>query len=188
MRRIMTAALMGVLLWAPQARAEAVTVKALRALVMARDTGAVEQALKAHQAAFLTGEVSAWDARTPFAVFETTHPDVIAFTADWLAAAPKSGYAQVLYKMGWLVRGDKSGRETYPRAVNEHYAMHGAALELALAAYESDPDLLAASDTVIRLGNTGGDKDRVADVVLKVMANRPNYFTIRQSFDLTHPG
>lgn len=66
--------------------------------------------------------------------------------------------------------------------------MHGAALELALAAYESDPDLLAASDTVIRLGNTGGDKDRVADVVLKVMANRPNYFTIRQSFDLTHPG
>ena len=117
------------LVWALPAMAQPVRVADLRAQAMAGDMAAVGESLARHQAAFVAGDIDSDQARAPYALFHTTHPQIIAFTDDWLAARPASPYALtarawVLNRMGWLVRGEKSGRDTHPQAFAEHRAMH----------------------------------------------------------------
>ncbi|WP_298857768.1 DUF4034 domain-containing protein [uncultured Sulfitobacter sp.] len=191
--RAWIAGLVMVVMGTNTAQAQPVTVEALRGLVMAGDISAVEAALVRHQESYLAGDVTPRNARMPYEVFETTHPVVRSLTAAWLEAMPTSAHAQtahavVLYHLGWVVRGTKLGRETYPSAFNAHYEMHDEAFKLALEAYHRNRDLLAASDTVIRLANTGGDRQRSIDVLLEVMKARPNYHTLTKAFPLVQQG
>ncbi|MEH6739763.1 MAG: hypothetical protein V7695_14635 [Sulfitobacter sp.] len=175
------------------AQAQALTVDTLRPLVLAGDVEGVEAAFAQHQAAFLSGTVHASESRAPYELFKTTHPDVLAFSGDWLREIPNSAYAQTaravsLFHIGWIVRGSRYARDTHPRAFEEHYSMHRDANALAFEAYYANPDLLAASDMVIKLANTGGSKDHAIEVLLEVMEQRPNYGTIRSGFDLVRRG
>jgi hypothetical protein len=160
---------------------------------MAGDIEGVEAALAQHQDRFLSGEVHATDARAPYELFETTHPDVLAFSGDWLREMPTSPFAQTarsvgLFHIGWIVRGSRYARDTHPRAFEEHYSMHSDANALAFEAYYSNPELLAASDMVIKFANTGGYKEQAIEVLLEVMEQRPNYGTVRAGFDLVRRG
>ncbi|MFA3920212.1 hypothetical protein [Ruegeria hyattellae] len=165
----------------------------LRGLVYAREFSAVESALEAAQSGLESGVITEDDVRTLYGIFAVTHPKVISFTEDWLDARPQSPYAQiartwVLFRAGWIVRGDRYANETHPDALQTHYDLHGKALNLARAAYEQNEMLVAASDAIILLSNTGGDKDYSFQVFEETMSQMPNWGTLTRAFSFGHPG
>ncbi|KIC07699.1 hypothetical protein RA19_23265 [Leisingera sp. ANG-M1] len=170
-----------------------ITAAQLREAIYNRQVDRVETRLDAAQQAFEAGEISAYDMRALFSIFAVTHPDVISFVEGWRDAHPGSPYAKVAqawvyYRAGWIVRGQKPARRTHPEAMEKHYLLHHDSLELALEAYESNPKLIPASDAIILLGNTGGNRQKSFDVFDQTMQDAPNWGTIERAFTFTHPG
>lgn len=170
-----------------------ITAPQLRDAIYAGQVDWVETKLHAAQQAFEAGDITASDMRALFSVFSVTHPDLISFVEDWQDTRPGSPYAKVAkawvyYRAGWIVRGYKSGDRTHPEAMEKHYSLHYDSLQLALEAYDANPKLIPASDAVILLGNTGGDKQRSFEVFDQAMQDVPNWGTIEKAFTFTHPG
>ena len=165
----------------------------LRDAVYNRQVDRVETELEIAQKAFEAGEITADDMRVLFSIFAVTHPDLISFVGNWQEAHPASPYAKVAqawvyYRAGWIVRGNKSARQTHPEAMEKHRLLHHDSLELALEAYEENPKLIPASDAIVLLGNTGGNKQKSFEVFDQTMQDVPNWGTIERAFTFTHPG
>lgn len=165
----------------------------LREAVYNQQVERVEAELDAAQQAFEVGEITSDDMRALFSIFAVTHPDLISFVGNWREARPGSPYAKVAqawvyYRAGWIVRGNKSARLTHPEAMEKHRLLHHDSLELALEAYEENPKLIPASDAIVLLGNTGGNKQKSFEVFDQTMQDVPNWGTIQRAFTFTHPG
>ncbi|TMV07476.1 hypothetical protein [Arenibacterium halophilum] len=166
---------------------------ALRSLVYAGDISRVDAALVAAQLAVEEGDLDAEKNRQLYTIFAVTHPDVIAFTQDWLAARPDSAQAKVarslvLSNAAWIVRGERALRHTHPEAVEKFGGLRAQAADLAQAAYKANPKFLPASDAVITLGALAYDKTYAMEVFHAVMETTPNWGTLTRAFGFANRG
>ncbi len=170
-----------------------VTPNEVQAAVMAQDFDQVEQLLDRAQDNVLRGDATLEGMRALFSVFDSTHPDVIAFSAKWVARHPSSPYAnvaraQVLFEAGALIRGERTAEHTYADALRLHSQLHREAWTYATAAYDAAPRLIGASDMVIKLANTTHNKARAFAVLDEVMKADPNMGSLTRALHMAHKG
>lgn len=165
---------------------------ALRELVLVGDVAAVEATVAAAVAEDAASTTEPDLHRILFTVFSETHPDIGAFTARWLRERPNSALAMTAqggqdYALGWAIRGESSLRETYSGATAAMIERHREAFVLMTKAVEAAPDLVAASDGILRLTRTL-DKIEVIPVELeRIMARRPNRGSLTRAMEAVAP-
>lgn len=128
-----------------------------------------------------------------FEIFGINNPDVAQFAEKWLETHPESAFAHTarvwsLYRTGWDIRGDGLARDLYPDAMSTFHNMHRTAWNSAVYAYEREPNLLPASDAIIRLANSTYNREKALEVLNTVMYQKPNVGTLNRALDLTNPG
>lgn len=163
-----------------------------RAMIYAGDIDGFRAAITAAHAADLAAKGDQNMQRALFGPFGVTDPRVAAFTADWLAAEPDSPYAMVgrawhLRAMGWAMRGNDLPRFTWYQAMEQMGEMHGRAMELAMRASEIAPDMVAASDAVIRMGQTFGMAELAEEELARIMAIAPNFGSLLRATNSMAP-
>lgn len=127
-----------------------------------------------------------------FNAFALTDPRVDSFTKDWLAAEPASAYALTargwhLYALGWTMRGERPAHRTLPDAIEAMSEHHAAAFELFERASTIDPDLIAASDGVLRLTQTLGHVDIIPIELERIMSRAPNRGSLMRAMGALAP-
>lgn len=172
--------------------AELPTKGALLERVYAGDMAGVEQALETAQRLYLDDAIAADEVRRLYEGFTTTNPRVIAFTGDWVRAMPDSPYANtarawVLYHIARLIRGTRGDWDTYADALSQYEALNDSAMVHASSAFSLAPDLLPASDAILRLATSIGAASFGYEIMDKVMERRPNWGTLYRGLKLTVP-
>jgi hypothetical protein len=163
-----------------------------RAMIDAHDIDGFRSAITAAHADDLAARGDQNRQRALFGPFGVTDPRVAAFTADWLAAEPDSPYALTarvwyLRAMGWAVRGDDLPRFTWHQAMDEMGKLHGDAMQMALRARDLATDLVAASDAVIRMGQSFGMADLAEAELARIMAIAPNHGSLQRAANSLSP-
>ena len=176
-----------------RAEREAITVMELRAAIADGQVATVETALSRAQQDFIRGDISAGAMRALFTVFETNNPEISSFAARWQRMHPKSASANAaltwaLDKTSWDIRGPGFARDIYPDALTEFHFLQRQAKHYARIAYDLDPRLIPASDAMIAVANTTGDKQGGFAVLEAVMKTDPNNGTLSRAMFLTNPG
>ena len=163
----------------------------LRALVAAGDIDAVDAMMDGAYRASLASHI--YDLpRVLNTAFSVTDPRMKQFIADWRKAKPTSPHAMtaqawMLWQAGWLVRGEETGQWTYRGAFEMQADLHRQARDLAWQAYDLAPDLVPASDAVLRMAQVTHGQDYVSTVVADIMAVTPNRGTLLRAFDALDP-
>ncbi len=172
----------------------------IRQLTRSKDFEAVEEILaQAHQAS-LDGANAYGDLREMFRVFESTAPEMREFTETWLDEMPDSPYALTgltwnLYAAGWHMRGTRLPQFSYEEGMLRFLGLHERATRLARRAYEVAPNLVPASDAVLRLTLTNGANTRIpmqrvnaqVRILENVMALTPNRGSLLRALTVTQP-
>lgn len=151
----------------------------LHALVLAGEVAPVEAALRAAVEADKASTGEPDEQRKLFTLFTNSAPEIEDFLTRWLEERPSSALAMTavgwhLWKLGWNARGEGSAGDTYPEAMAVFMADHERAFDLAIKAVAADPDLLAASDLMLRLTGTFGNFEVIPVELERVMARHPN--------------
>ena len=163
----------------------------LRALVGAGDIDAVETMM---DGAYRTSVASHnYDLpRVLNTAFSVTDPKMKDFIAAWRKAKPDSPHAMtaqawMLWRAGLLARGEELAMWTYPAAFALQADLHRQARDLAWQAYDLAPDLVPASDAVLRLARVTNGQDYVATVMADIMALTPNRGSLIRGTDALAP-
>ncbi len=163
----------------------AISPEDLRDMAYAGDVHGAETALAEAHAQSLSGEISYDALRDIVTALLTSHPDVNAFSADWIAAYPASPYAKSVraFQMNnaaWDMRGDKFVHQTHPDALYAFGHIRAQAQDLAKEAYEAAPDFVPASDAVLmlELGQRSLSDDRHRKLTRDILALTPNSGTL----------
>jgi hypothetical protein len=177
-------------LWADEVT-DRLTAEA-RAMIYAHDIDGFRSAITAAHADDLAAKGDQNLQRALFGPFGVTDPRVAAFTADWLAAEPDSPYALTarvwhLRAMGWAMRGNDLPRYIWPAAMEEMGALHGEAMGMAFRARDLAPDMVAASDAVIRLGQSFGMAEMAEEELARIMAIAPNHGSLIRASNTLDP-
>jgi len=203
---ILGAILSSALLWNTAASADHPNLKdetasqQIRRLILDMDFPGTQKVLRqAHQAS-LNGDNDYSHLRAMFTVFQSTAPEMREFTESWLDEMPDSPYAQTaltwnLYTAGAYMRGENLSQFTYGGALNRFNSLHNRANRLARRAFKTAPDLVPASDAVIRLVLTNGSTQTVppsgvkqqTSVLNKVMELTPNRGSLIRALSITQP-
>jgi len=154
-----------------------VSTSDLRAAVLAGNIDGVEALFKQARAD------SPDHQRDLFDVMSSSDPKVIAFVRDWVAARPKSAYAQAAIARTLLeasndLRGIWPPAYTWPVALARSKKMSIEASEHAWLAYSIDPTLVPASDPIIALAKVIRGKKSGNEVAAEVMTVAPNTHTL----------
>lgn len=177
---------------AEMGRATPLSPEAFRDAAFAGDRAAVEAALREQHQIDLAARSAIWHERTLFATFSNLHPTLDRFTTDWLADDPNSAYALTargwyLYTRGYVVRGERMPRETYPAAMDLFRQDHNTAMALFRKAAALQPDLVAASDGILRTGRSTGSKEDVKAELARIMQIAPFPGSIRRAANALEP-
>jgi hypothetical protein len=177
-------------LWADEAT-DRLSAEA-RAMIYAHDIDGFRTAITAAHAADLAAKGDQNMQRALYRPFTVTDPRVTAFTADWLAAEPDSPYALIarvwhLRALGIAIRGSDLPRFTWHQAMEQMGELHGEALTMALRARDLAPDLVAASDAVIRLSQGFGIAGVAEEELARIMAIAPNHGSILRAANSLAP-
>ena len=156
------------------------TVEALRERIHAGDVAAVAATL-ANLPTTTRDEQN--HQRDLYGVFSESHPAVISFAKDWATASPENPAALTargwsLFSQGWNFRGGGAVRTIYPDALQAFDAAHSEGLRLMQKAVSLKPDLLAASDGILQMSYTIGQRDLIAPEVARIMGILPNRGTM----------
>lgn len=156
-----------------------ITPEALRALIVSADTAAVQAALAEAVAQDEKSNTEFVEQRDLFGVFVAADPMIDTFTANWLQDDPTSVFAMTararyLFAIGWALRGEDVALHVYPAALAAMQEKHTEAFALVTAASTTMPELIAASDTMMRLTVTLGNIDVIPLELERVFALRPN--------------
>lgn len=158
------------------------TVSDLRAAVAADDLGRVKAGLNEEQEAYLAGTKSADDIRDLFIAQSRSHPQMINFVERWANSDPEnpkalSAWARSLYGHASSIQ---RARNAYSNEVASRMDIEFA--RLANVAYLAGPDLIPASDAIVRsLGNVSYDSPNPDDALVEVLRERPNWGAIHRS-------
>lgn len=160
-----------------------VTWDELHTLVLAGQIAPVEAALQAAVDADKTTTAEPDEQRKLFTLFTYSAPEVEDFLTRWVKERPDSPLAMTamgwhLWKLGFNARGTDTADMTYPAAMRVFMDDHGRAFDLAVKAVAADPDLLAASDLMLRLTASFGNFEVIPVELERVMTRHPNRGTL----------
>lgn len=167
------------IIWAVGAKAEPITVHALRSAVAAGDFEVVDTGLASAQVAFLAGDISADDMRALYIALSRSAPETVRFVEAWLEKDPDNHRAQIA--RAWSLHNGagfiRRGGNGYGHQMASE--MYREVRELATTAYKSNPDLIPASDALVRsLGRQDEYTPIPAEVLDQVLTKHPNYGSI----------
>jgi hypothetical protein len=163
----------------------------LRGLVLANDFAAVDAALlQAHEEFTAAHQPDA--ERALYNVFSLSDPAIGRFALDWVAQQPENPRALTakgwnLYAWGWIMRGDRVVMHTSPEAIEEMLNRHHAAFDLFEHAAQLAPDLIPASDGLLRLTTTLGNISTIPMVLERVMTANPNRGSLMRAMPALAP-
>lgn len=163
----------------------------LRALVYAGDVAGVEAMMDgAYHASLVSHDYEVL--RNLNEAFPVTDPKMRDFITAWRVAKPASPHAlaaqaELLWRAARLARGDELARWTYPAAFQLQNEFLLQARDLAWQAYDLAPDLVLASDAVIRVAKLSGGQDYIPEVLAKVMAVTPNHSSLIRATNALAP-
>ncbi|MEM8536706.1 MAG: DUF4034 domain-containing protein [Pseudomonadota bacterium] len=183
------------LMFAAASAAAQSTFDGLRDMMYAGDVDGLEAAFAQDHALSLEGELAFDELRRRVTAVATTHPDFYDTVDAWLDAYPDSPYAltvrswQYIYA-GWGVRGEGPARRISRDALALFNEYMWAETETALAAFETAPDYVGASDAVFALQPITKPLSRWAyrAAVAKVMVVTPNHGSLRKAARAAQPG
>ncbi|MEE9427050.1 MAG: hypothetical protein V3V25_02775 [Paracoccaceae bacterium] len=172
----------------------------IRKLTQKMDFDAVEEILSQAHKASLIGEITYDELREMFRVFQSTAPKMQEFVEAWVDEARDSPYALSaltwnLYTAGWHMRGELSPQFSYMEGRLRFINLHERATRLARRAYEIAPNLVPASDAMLRLTLTNGSNSTTPPsgaaqqvrILEKVMALTPNRGSLVRALSITQP-
>ena len=150
----------------------------LRALVLKRDFDATDAALIAAHTEYTAAHTPDAE-RALYNVFALTDPVVGEFVLDWARDQPGNPRALTakgwnLYAWGWTLRGERTVQNTSAVALEALATRHRVALPLFKQATELQPDLIPASDGLLRLTATLGNKSIIPLELERIMTSQPN--------------
>ena len=150
----------------------------LRALVLKRDFDATDAALIAAHTEYTAAHTPDAE-RALYNVFALTDPVVGEFALDWARDQPSNPRALTakgwsLYAWGWTLRGERTVQNTSAVALEALATRHRVALPLFKQATELQPDLIPASDGLLRLTATLGNKSIIPLELERIMTSQPN--------------
>lgn len=150
----------------------------LRTLVLARDFAATDAALTAAHIEYTAAHTPDAE-RDLYNVFALSDPAIGEFALDWARDEPNNPRALTakgwnLYTWGWIIRGDRSFERTSAEALDALSTRHSAAFPLFKQATELQPDLIPASDGLLRLTATLGNKSLIPLELERIMTSQPN--------------
>jgi len=130
--------------------------------------------------------------RAVFALFESSHPTILALSERWVKEQPDSPYAHAargwtLLHIGFLARGGATIRDTYPDALALADRYFDEAMVEAERAYTLAPDLVAASDLFIVAGMVATRPRPLDEVLAEVMAQTPSRGTLQRAANALSP-
>lgn len=177
--------LVAFLLALPMPGRAVVTWDELHDLVLQGQIAPVEAALQDAVDADKAGDVEPDEQRKLFTLFTNSAPEIGGFLIRWQAERPDSALAMTamgwhLWKRGWNAMGGVDA--PLPAIQDARTADHATALDLAVQAVALDPDLVAASDLMLRLAITLGDPDIVPAEMERVMTRHPNRGSLMRVF------
>jgi hypothetical protein len=131
----------------------------LRAMAYSGNVDGIEAAYVAIHAEERAGGISYDELRELYLALVVYDPRVLGFTQDWLDAYPNSLHAHAirarqLYLASFAIRGEANPRNTYPLALEGFRQLKDEALSHAWTAFQSAPDLVFASDSLLALQRT----------------------------------
>lgn len=167
-----------------------VTQLDLWSVIEADDVAGAEDMFAKAYARGLTDPPNRDHVRWLYEVFASSSPKVANFAGRWVEAFPDSPFshtalAWIYYQSGFDIRGERYARETYRDALDRFSQLHQMAWVHAEKAYELQPNLLPASDAILRLAKSVGHRIRGVNVLGEVMAQNPNMGTLERGLDLT---
>lgn len=156
----------------------AISADDLRALVLKRDFVATDAALIAAHAEYTTAHTPDAE-RDLYVVFGLTDPAIGQFVLDWAKNDPDNPRALTakawnLYDWGWILRGERTVQNTSAEALDALASRHTAAFLLFKQATELQPGLIPASDGLLRLTATLGNKSIIPLELERIMTSQPN--------------
>ncbi|WP_426032608.1 hypothetical protein [Cypionkella sp. TWP1-2-1b2] len=156
----------------------AISFDDLRALVLARDFVATDAALIAAHTEYTAAQTPDAE-RDLYVVFGLTDPAIGQFVLDWAENDPDNPRALTakawnLYDWGWILRGERTMQNTTNQAFAAITSRHRAAFPLFKRATELQPDLIPASDGLLRLTATLGNKSIIPLELERIMTSQPN--------------
>ncbi len=162
-----------------------VTWDELHDLVRAGDVAAVETALQDAVDADSDVSVEPDEQRKLFTIFTNSEPAIAEFLTRWQHEKPDSALATTamgwhLWKRGWNALGGVDA--PLPEAWAALRADHGQAYDLAVTVVATNPDLIAASDLMLRLTATLGNPEIAPVEMERVMALHPNRGSLLRIF------
>ena len=170
----------------------AITPEELRDLAYAGDVAGAEAAMKQAHAESLSGEITFDELREIQSILINTHPDIQAFSLDWIEAYPDSSYAKSnlafqLTNSAWNVRGERYISETYYIAIDTFTEMTESAMDIALEAARAAPDYIPATDAVLNLQNVTKRLTRSAhrDFVRTTLRHAPDPGTLNRALRIS---
>ncbi|WP_127046157.1 hypothetical protein [Pseudorhodobacter sp. E13] len=180
------------LLSAGAALAAPLTPEAFRDAAYAGDRATVDAALREQHQIDVAAHSAEWRQRILFTTFTNLHPVIDSFTTDWLADDPASAYALTargwyLFTRGNAVRGERMPHDIYPAAMDQFRQDHQTAMALFRKAAVLQPDLIAASDGILKTGRTTGSKADVKAELARIMQIAPFPGSIRRAAEALVP-
>lgn len=169
----------------------AISFDDLRGLVVAQDFAAVDAALlQAHEEYSAAHQPDA--ERALYNVFALSDPAIGEFAIDWVAKQPENPRALTakgwnLYAWGWIMRGDRSVSHTTPEAMDAILSRHKAAFDLFDNAAKIAPDLIPATDGLLRLTTTLRNVSVIPMVLERVMTANPNRGSLMRAMPALAP-
>ena len=156
----------------------AISFDDLRALVLARDFAATDTALIAAHTEYTAAHTPDAE-RDLYNVFALYDPAIQRFAEEWAAADPDNPRALNalgwnLYVWGWAWRGENTVNKTTTEALKGMSSRHMAAFKLFQRATQLAPDLIPASDGMLRLTTTLGNKSVIPTELERIMNSQPN--------------
>lgn len=161
-----------------QPPAPPISFDALRRLVLARDFTATDAALEAAHTSYTSAHTPDAE-RDLYNVFALSDPAIQGFTEDWARDQPDNPRALTakgwnLYAWGNFWRGRASVNNTTDEAMSALMQRHTAAFPLFKQATKLAPDLIPASDGLLRLTATLGNKSVIPRELERIMNSQPN--------------
>lgn len=156
----------------------AISFDALRSLVLAGDFAATDAALAQAHAEYTAAHTPDAE-RALYNVFALSDPAIGQFALDWARDQPDNPRALTakawnLYAWGNILRGTRTVNKTSTEAMTALTNRHTAAFPLFEKATRLQPNLIPASDGLLRLTATLGKKSLIPLELERVMTSQPN--------------
>lgn len=197
---LMTFSMIGMLITPLGAHAQtsAPNLDEVRELAYAHDFQTLETLLDQLQEDVLAERLTYTDQRNVYEVLSVLQLDLIKSVNLWHDQMPRSIHAQtlqaqMLFSLGWRMRGEEAVKLTYPEAMDGMRRLHAEGMRIAKAVFNKHPNFVPAADAVMWMDLTVSSQPGFWELLSgdtpfeKIMRLTPNHRTLMERLTSTRP-